>query len=180
MLLQSSTAETRMSSLYLTSNIWSFGKFKSIAFPAVESKVDILFPRNSEKIFYHIFISFLFHRERMTKYFISFLFHRSGSNDEIFYHIFISFLFHRERMTKYFITFLFDEIFYFIFISSIRIEWRNILSHFYFILSSPGTNDEIFYHILISFLFHPEQMTKYFISFLFHSRPVGCGSVNNK
>ena len=171
MLLQSSTAETRMSSLYLTSNIWSFGKFKSIAFPAVESKVDILFPRNSEKIFYHIFISFLFHRERMTKYFISFLFHRSGSNDEIFYHIFISFLFHRERMTKYFITFLFDEIFYFIFISSTRIKWRNILSHFYltkyfisFLYHPSGSNDEIFYHIFISFLVHPERMTKYFIS----------------
>ena len=145
MLLQSSTAETRMSSLYLTSNIWSFGKFKSIAFPAVESKVDILFPRNSEKIFYHIFISFLFHRERLTKYFISFLVHP-------------------DQMTKYFTTFLFHSYF-------TGNEWRNILSHFYltkyfisFLFHPSGSNDEIFYHIFISFLVHPERMTKYFIS----------------
>ena len=122
-LLQSSTAETRMSSLYLTSNIWGFSNLSR--FPPLKAKW----------IFYF--------REIPRRYFITFLFHSyfTGTNEEIFY---------------------------FIFISSIRIEWRNILSHFYFILSSPGTNDEIFYHIFISFLFHPEQMTKYFISFLFH------------
>ena len=112
-------------------------------FPPLKAKWIFYFreiPRKNDEIFYHIFISFYFTRNKWR----NILFH--------FYFI------HPEQMTKYFITFSVhfisprtnDEIFYFIFISSIRNKWQNILSHFHFIL------------------FHPERMTKYFISFLFH------------
>ena len=108
-------------------------------------------------------------REIPRRYFITFLFHSCFTGNEWRNILFHFYFIDPDQMTKYFTTFLFHSYF-------TGNEWRNILSHFYltkyfisFLFHPSGSNDEIFYHIFISFLFHRERMTKYFITFLFHS-----------